>query len=245
MESSGIQSLMVATVTTTRKTVRPGPVGAGRGGNGFRGDGSGGGPEPSERSIRDRYRLGMWIGLASILMLFAAFTSAYIYRQGLAGDWQPIQVPRILWTSTLMLISSSITLELSRRALRAGQTDVFNRWLSLTALLGVGFLFGQWMAWRTLAATGVYMATNPNSSFFYLLTGAHGLHLLGGITALTFILLGAWRDYGLPFSSSGFRHSNPSSSIERRQTVVEVTAIYWHFMDGLWVYLFILLLVWR
>lgn len=192
-------------------------------------------------SLRVRYRLGMWIGLASILMLFAAFTSAYIYRQGLAGDWQPIRIPGILWIGTVLLIASSVALELARRGLARGEIPAFQLWLSITALLGIGFLFGQITAWRQLAASGIYLASNPNSSFFYLLTGAHGVHLLGGVIALGWITLRAWRrDTLLAMEGDRLR-----SVAVRREAIVDATALYWHFMDALWIYLFALLLVWR
>jgi cytochrome c oxidase subunit 3 len=195
--------------------------------------------------MRDRYRLGMWIALAAIMMMFVAFTSAYIYRQGLAGDWSPIALPRVLWISTGLLLASSFTIEKAKRALNAGYTPGFNRWISLTALLGAGFLFGQVAAWKDLAASGIYLASNPNSSFFYLLTGAHGLHLLGGLTALGLIVLGSLRRPA-PAAVAGYpARVIPSGPGAGRETVVEITAMYWHFMDGLWIYLYLLLLVWR
>lgn len=169
----------------------------------------------------------MWFGMAAVVMLFAAFTSAMVVRQGLSTDWVSFPLPRILGLSTAILLASSLTLELSRRSLRAGSGESFARWLYVTTLLGLMFLGSQLAAWRELASRGVYLVTNPSSSFFYLLTAAHGVHLLGGVVALLYLVVRAGRIA-----------LNP-----RRATAVEVTAIYWHFMDGLWLYILLLLIV--
>ncbi|MGA9771939.1 MAG: cytochrome c oxidase subunit 3 [Blastocatellia bacterium] len=181
----------------------------------------------------DKYRIGMWVGLASILMLFVALTSAYILRQtrGLSeiNDWTPLEMPTALWFTTAALLTSSLTIELARRALKHNDYERFRVWISLTTLLGIAFLAGQILAWRQLAGQGIYVNTHPHSSFFYLLTSLHALHLLGGIIALAYVTV-----TGLRLRIS-----------QRRRTVVGVTALYWHFMDGLWVYLFLLLFFWR
>ena len=199
------------------------------GGNRFGDDGGGSGT--SEWAVPARaYRTGMWMGLAAIVMFFAAFTSAMVVRKGISNDWVRTALPHILWLNTAVLLGSSLTLELSRRALESGagfSVQRFARWLYATLALGLAFLAGQLVAWRELAARGVYLGTNPSSSFFYLLTAAHGVHLLGGIVALGYVVLRARKIALAP----------------RRPTVVDVTAIYWHFMDGLWVYLLLLLTV--
>ena len=182
----------------------------------------------------EKYRIGMWVALASILMLFVALTSAYIVRgvPALGGgqdDWLPIDMPSVLWLNTAMLLASSITIELARRALKKNEYERFKSWISLTTLLGLAFLGGQLMAWRQLAAQGVFINSHPHSSFFYLLTSLHGLHLLGGVIALGFVTVAAFR------MRIGFK----------RRAAVQVTAIYWHFMDGLWIYLFGLLFFFR
>ena len=134
------------------------------------------------------YRLGMWFALTGIVMLFAAFTSALVVRKGMSFDWILFSVPRVLWLNTFVLVASSATLELSRRSLSAGAANEFIRWLSATVILGLGFLGGQLVAWRELASRGIYLATNPGSSFFYVLTAAHGIHLLGGVVALAYVV---------------------------------------------------------
>ena len=222
---------MGSTVLTPPKPKRP-QTGAGpeHGGNGFRGRefGGGDGGHGSEWAASVRaYHTGMWMALAAIVMIFAAFTSALVVRKGLGGDWVSTGLPRILYLNTAVLVVSSLALEWARRALRFGEEIRCRQRLYLTAALGVAFIAGQLAAWRELANRGVYLSTNPSSSFFYLLTAAHGLHLLGGIGALAYVAIRARR---LVLNARG-------------QAVVDVTALYWHFMDGLWIYLLILLMV--
>ena len=167
----------------------------------------------------------MYLALLAITMMFVAFTSAYIVRGGLSDDWQAIELPLLLWLNAALLLLSSVTMEEARKALNGGLRATCNRWLALTTFLGGAFLVGQLVVWKQLSAHGIYVATNPSSAFFYLLTAAHGIHLLGGLLALLYVDLEAWR-YRL----------GPA-----KRTLVEVTAIYWHFMDGLWIYILFLL----
>jgi len=197
------------------------------GGNGF-GGGGGDFGLPEYRVPGRTYQLGMWFALTGIVMLFAAFTSAMVVRRGMAFDWVSIAVPRLLWVNTGILLVSSLTLEYSRRALSAHAAENFLRWLGVTVALGVAFLAGQLVVWRELAARGVYLATNPSSSFFYLLTAAHGVHLLGGVLALGYVVI----------------HAGRMARGRERRTALDVTAIYWHFMDALWIYIFFLLTKW-
>ena len=194
---------------------------------GFGDRGGGGGLPPG--TARRTYRTGMLLALIGISMLFIAFTSAYFVRAGLGDDWVPIGLPPLLWWNAGLLLASSFTIERTRRALNQGLRARCNTWLGLTALLGAAFLAGQLIAWRQLAERGIFLATNPSSSFFYLLTGTHAIHLFGGLVALLYIVWEAWR-YRL----------GPA-----KRTLVEVTAIYWHFMDGLWIYILLLLWYWR
>lgn len=173
------------------------------------------------------YVTGIVLGMASILMFFLALTSSFVVRKGLSNDWVPLTLPPVLWVNTLVLVASSFTLELARSGLRRAAQDEFRRWWSLTAALGLAFLVGQFLAWRQLVAAGLYISTNPSSAFFYLMTGAHGLHLLGGVIALVFV---------------GFRRWEGRRRM-RQATAAKVAGIYWHFMGVLWVYLFLLLLL--
>jgi cytochrome c oxidase subunit 3 len=173
-------------------------------------------------------RSGIWVGIFAITMSFAAFTSALFVRQG-TNDWTHLVLPSLLYVNTLVLLASSATFELSRRSLTGGALIEYAGarkalgWLAVTLVLGFAFCVGQYMVWQQLRAAGIYLATNPNSSFFYVLTVIHALHVLGGIIALVY-LMGR-----LVASHSTFRRS-----------FFENTAIYWHFMGVLWVYLFLL-----
>ncbi len=242
----------MATVLTPAKPKAPARTeyGGRDGKGGFGGPGDPGGDnnqwESSAWSVPARtYRTGMWMALAAIVMLFAAFTSALVVRKGMSNDWVPTALPHILYLNTLILLASSLTLELSRRSLAVGFVRQFEGWLYATAMLGMTFIAGQLIAWRELASRGVYLATNPSSSFFYLLTAAHGVHLLGGIAALLYLVFRARTFAGATVAAVSDRRRG-SALGERRYragTIVGVTAIYWHFMDGLWIYILLLLMV--
>lgn len=170
--------------------------------------------------------MGMWVFLATISMLFAAFTSAYLIRR-VAADWVPITLPTILWFNTAVLLISSACVEMSRTAVGRGRWRTAGRWLGLTILLGWGFLIGQLAAWRDLVAQGVFVPTSPHSSFFYILTGLHGLHLLGGLGLLIWVT----------FRLTGQR--SPEDVEARRWSALAAT--FWHFLGGLWIFVFLVL----
>jgi cytochrome c oxidase subunit 3 len=178
----------------------------------------------------DAYRLAMWLALASIVMLFAGLSSAYVFRMGASADWRSISIPAFLLPNSGLLLASSLTLELFRRGLKNGLDTRTRLCVALTSLLGAGFLVGQVWIWKVLSAQGIYLTSNPHSSFFYLMTGTHGVHLAGGVTALVVLCGKAWR------------HVHVTRGLK---TFSDLTAIYWHFMDGLWIYLFLLLFLWR
>ncbi len=140
--------------------------------------------------------------VASVVMLFAAFTSAYLIRRT-GADWQRAPLPVALWINTIVLVASSVTMELARRS-------GLRRWLVATLVLGFVFLAGQFIAWRELATQGIYLPTSPHSSFIYMLTAVHGVHLFGGVAALIY-----------------------ATSRGRR---LGLCATYWHFVDGVWLY---------
>ncbi len=173
---------------------------------------------------------GIWVVLFAITMMFAAFTSALVVRKGGAIDWQSFRLPPILYFNTLLLVASSITLELAQRQVAAFmgglkiQAQSPARWLYVTLGLGLLFVGGQYVAWSQLRAEGLYLATNPSSSFFYLLTVTHALHVLGGLGGLLYVI-----------------RKLHKSTLRRDQLVS--TARYWHFMGLLWVYLLVLLWV--
>jgi cytochrome c oxidase subunit III len=220
-----------STVTEEVELIGPGKGGGGDSSRDHGGSGGGGddwkGSSGSARVPQRAYVTGMVIALSGILMFFMALVSAYIVRKDMPNSaWVQLNVPRILWLNTLILIASSFTLARSRSRFLANDEASFRHWWGVTTILGIFFLIGQVIAWRQLAAAGLFLATNPASSFFYVFTAAHGLHLLGGVLAL---LLVAFR---------------PTHKLTR-STATEIVSMYWHFMDGLWVFLFLLLLLGR
>jgi len=201
-----------------------GPGGNGAGGSPPGHGGDSGAPSPSGAIPQRTYVTGIVIALGGILMFFAALVSALVVRKGLSGvPWQTLEVPRILWLDTAILLASSATVFRARRDFRARDEAGFRHWWGVTTILGLFFVSGQVLAWRQLAAAGVYLATNASSSFFYVLTAAHGLHLLGGIIAM------------LAVAFTQGRHLS-------RATATKAISIYWHFLAILWLCLFAILL---
>ena len=181
----------------------------------------------------NRYRIGMWVGLASVAMMFTSLSSAYIVRSGSSNDWSALPMPTILLASTALILGSSATLEIARRKLKAALSEPYKKWLFFTVVLGLGFLVAQIFAWRQLSRQGIYLSSNPHSSFFYLLTGAHAVHLVGGLLGLIFLWLRSRRQV------------IEQALIAKRKAATDAVSIYWHFMDALWIYLFLLLFLWR
>jgi len=174
-------------------------------------------------------RTGVFVGMGAIAMSFAAYTSAMMVRRESAPDWHHVQVPSILYVNTLLLLASSVALESGRRHIGDDyEVGPHARSRLLLALaLGIAFLVGQVLAWRQLAQQGLFLATNPSSSFFYVFTAAHGLHLLGGLVALAYMLRRVSVAVG------------PGTS-----GALSAVAWYWHFMDALWLYLLGVLTLW-
>jgi cytochrome c oxidase subunit 3 len=160
----------------------------------------------------------VWIAIATISMTFAALTSAMVVRGSAAPDWRHFRLPPVLYFNTAVLLASSAVLEAGRRRIAAHLVRV---------ALGLGVLFvaGQVVAWRQLAAQGLFLATSPSSAFFYVFTALHGVHVLGGLAGLLYVLQRL-----------------------RRTAVVAPTALgaatlYWHFMGVLWLYLLTILTI--
>ena len=162
------------------------------------------------------YRILIWTTCGSISAFFAALVIAYIWRSGMMSYWQQFRLPPVLWLSTALILASSVTLEIARRVFRKGEWRVADRLLLTTATLGVAFLAAQLVAWRDLLAQGAYLMENPHGAFFYLFTGLHAVHLLGGLIALFVVVFGR----------------------RKRRELVDVVAYYWHFLTVLWLVLF-------
>jgi len=171
---------------------------------------------------------GIWVVLASITMSFLAFTSALIVRRGSGTDWRHLTLPPILYLDTMLLFASSFALQKARRDvgqfLRSANkaAEKPTTWLYASLGLGILFVVGQYVALLQLRAQGLYLNTNPNSSFFYVLTAIHALHVLGGLGGLLRVI------------------SRLNRSVLRISTL-DATAYYWHFVDALWLYLLVLL----
>lgn len=204
-----------------------------------------GGKNPRERL--ERYRLGLFFGLSAVFMFFVAIVSVFFVSKGsghfdanarFINEWLPVALPPILWLNTLVLLLSSLTIEIARRHMFR-EMHVMDEWLGFgkpiskrampwvgaTIVLGNVFLIGQWMAWRQLASERIHLQTSPSSHSFYLFTGIHALHLLLGVAGLVGAFVGLF----------------VSRQIENRQIFVDLAAWYWHSMGLLWIGLFGLL----
>ena len=168
--------------------------------------------------------------LAAVVMMFAALASAYIFLSG-SEQWKTVRMPRTFWFSTTLILASSFTIEQARRRLTMDLVK-HARWMLATLLLGIAFVVSQLVAWGHLADEGVYLSGGPHSAFFYLFTGAHGLHLFGGMIAASYLVI---RSRRLLFGIEN----------EKRAAATDAVSLYWHFMGGLWVALFLLLWFWN
>jgi cytochrome c oxidase subunit 3 len=183
--------------------------------------------ELKEIKIRTKKML-VWIGIASIVMLFAALTSAIILRKA-EGNWLEFPIPSIFYYSTAVIIISSITMIMSLNAAKKDNQQGIKTWLWATLLLGLVFSYMQYLGWGELTKGGVFFAgnqSNPAGSFFYILTGLHVLHLLGGIINLLIVIFKAQKG---KYNSSDYLG-------------IQLVGIYWHFLDILWVYLLLFLI---
>lgn len=169
-------------------------------------------------------KFALWLFLVTVVMIFAALTSAYIVRKG-EGNWLDFDLPDLFYYTSGIILLSSITMQWAYYAAKKDNLDVVKIALSITSVLGVAFLVGQVYAWGNLVDIQVYFVGNPSGSFLYILTGLHGLHLISGIIFLIIVLI------------STFKYKVHSKSLTR----IEMCATYWHFLDALWLYLFFFL----
>ena len=168
----------------------------------------------------------LWLIIVSVVMMFAGLTSGYIVRQA-EGNWTEFHLPDIFWFSTIAIVTSSLTMHWA--LLSAKKADAVNQkralWLSL--VLGIVFLVCQWMAWVNLVSQKIYLAGNPSGSFLYIISGLHGLHIVAGLLLVVSSLIGVYRKI----------------APERNVFKMEIASIFWHFIDILWIYLFVFLLL--
>jgi cytochrome c oxidase subunit III len=170
---------------------------------------------------------GVWVAIVAIIMLFAALSGVMVLRGHVSQQWIETRLPDLIYLNSVVLLISSLTLEFSRASLTAGLPRRFLLWLYMTLALGLGFIVGQIVLWHELVTRGIYLATDPSSSFLYLLTGAHALHLTGGIIALLVLVV------------EGGKIARGTKS----RALLDTTAIYWHFMYALWIYILLLLVL--
>jgi len=171
-------------------------------------------------------KFALWIFIASVLMIFAALTSAYIVRQA-DGNWMMFDLPDSFWITSAIILVSSGTMHWAYWAAKKDNLAVTKIAISITSALGLAFLIGQYVAWGDLVERNVYFVGNPSGSFVYVLSGLHGLHIVGGVIFLLVVLVAT------------FRFKVHSKSLDQ----IEMCATYWHFLDGLWLYLFVFLLL--
>lgn len=185
--------------------------------------------EPKEILAMHPQKFALWLFIVSIVMLFAAFTSAYIVRQG-EGNWLVFDLPQLFWTNSLVLIISSATMHWAYLSAKKDNLNTLKLAISITTVLGILFLVGQVYAWGDLVKSNVFFAgkeSNPSGSFLYVLTGVHAVHLISG---LVFLLIALY---------SAFTFRIHAKKLDR----IEMCATYWHFLDILWLYLFGFLLL--
>jgi cytochrome c oxidase subunit 3 len=165
---------------------------------------------------------GLWIAIGSIVMMFAAFTSAYIVRQA-QGNWLEFRLPEWFLWSTLIIVASSFSIHFAYKNFVSRNISTYKNLYLLTFALGVLFVITQYLGWLAMHESGVELTGNPAGSFVYVISGVHALHVLGGLAALS---IGLLKLYILP---DGFS--------EKRKTRFKMMVHYWHFVDILWIYL--------
>lgn len=186
--------------------------------------------ENSGRNKIHPHKFAVWVACGSIVMMFASLTSAYVVRQA-AGNWLEFQLPGIFKVSTLVILMSSVTLHASFLAFKKEKELLYKSFLVATYVLAILFFVFQYQGWVALAADGVPFTLNPSGDFIYVITWFHAAHVIGGLAALTVSLISA---FGLKFKVT-----------PKRKIRFELTLTYWHFVDFLWVYLFIFLTLYR
>lgn len=212
------------------------------GGGGGGDNGGNEGPEPPEdRSeplspafIPQKSRVLTSFILLVVLMTFGGLIGAYVViATNRAAEWRPFDLPLPVWISTALIIISSLVYHLGKKAVDRNDQPAARKWFVVTTVFGAAFISSQILAWLALNARGLYLTGNSYAGFFYVLTGIHAVHVIGGIIALGSILL---------------RNLAPTErlvEISRRQTLAEVVGWYWHFMGVLWLILFVLLGFWK
>lgn len=207
-----------------------------RGGGGGGNDGGDGNfpkndfSDETASSPTNKFRVAMWFFLLVVLMTFGVLIGAYVFTyQNDVPEWQPFNLPIQIWISTILIVASSITYKISEKTLNSGNQKTAKSWLLATTILGAAFISSQILAWLALVQRGVYVQSNPYAGFFYIMTAVHAVHVVGGIIILGYIVLRTWHE------------TSSEIELEQRKNVSKTVGWYWHFMDALWIVLFLLL----
>jgi cytochrome c oxidase subunit 3 len=172
-------------------------------------------------------KFAMWLFIVTVCMLFAAWTSAYLVKRADTG-WAEVVIPSQFWVNTVIIIASSFTMTWAQWAARRDNLEMVKLAISITTVLGIAFLAGQLLAWNELVTLNEHLTGgNVSHSFLYVLTGAHGLHIVGGVIFLIIVLI------------STFKYQVHSKNMTR----IELCSTFWHFLDVLWLYLFVFILI--
>ncbi|HEY0654773.1 MAG TPA: cytochrome c oxidase subunit 3 [Chryseosolibacter sp.] len=175
-------------------------------------------------------KFALWLFMVSVIMIFGALTSAYIVRQA-EGNWLDFEMPTMFWITSGLILASSITMHWAYFSAKKDNHEMAKVAMSVTVILGVGFLVGQWLGWKELVANGIYLvgreSNGVSGSFMYVISGLHGLHVISGVIFLLVVLVNVFR---LKIHS-------------KKLGQIEMCTTYWHFLDGLWLYLFVFLLL--
>ena len=190
-------------------------------------------PTTKERELNSLYGIGVIATMAFVTMTFGALIVVFMLRSQVSFNWTHILLPPLLWIDTALLIASSVCFEVGHRKLRRNDQHGFYLWTRYTTTLGVFFLVGQLVAWGQIIDSGQLVRSNPHSSFFFLFSGLHGVHILAGLAALGVLL---YRTYEPA--------SGPKWQMKTR-ALANAVGIFWHYLDVLWVVLFSLLLLVR
>lgn len=182
----------------------------------------------SQRERIHPHKFIMWVALASIIMMFAGLTSAYVVKSSQA-NWESVQIPKLFWVSTIMMLLSSMAIQMSLRAFKQREMNRYRILISVTALLGIGFVVTQWFAFQWLWNSGVHLRGSGAGQFLYIIAGLHAIHVLGGIIAILFQIGKAFFGRTINYNS----------------VPIEIVSTYWHFVDFLWLYLFLFLMLIR
>lgn len=177
-------------------------------------------------SSKEKVGLGVFIAVAS--SLFALFISAYAMRMQMA-DWRALPIPKLLWLNTGVLFLSSMALHRTGKALKDRDSDTARMGLLAAGVTALAFVSGQLLAWRQLMTEGYWLTSNSANAFFYVLTGLHGLHLLGGMAVLGFVIERSWRTRGLD---------------DRQHLIIQLCTTYWDFLLVAWLVLFAVMTGW-